>query len=375
MTTRRKPTQAEWDGLQPEIVRQYTTEGRTVRWIVEDLNNRGLAITKKMLWDRFRMWRVPRKYNAKQVGNSRPASALVISPQRAMTTSPERQSFFTAMTNVGDWFRSIVEAETWRPWASERRIDMQRLVSRAHMAIDSESYDTKARLHELHGIEDQSRELVAGTSNAKMHPRVLTALMRLWIADWQTTPWKEQMLKVFQKRWIDRVIDEDADFAVRDQIYGTRVLASIGRPGKAAELLQQTDVRREVTGHTLADFYSTRGYAYLQDKHFQEAIPDLQTAIKTFQGIGEEDSEGAEYAHFCLAMCYEGIGEVGSQEYHLKAALCAWESNAVLQKNQGAIKIVLDLHRVYEEQGKQKEMQQLKERYHSYFEEVPAEPS
>ncbi|KAK4496098.1 hypothetical protein PRZ48_012077 [Zasmidium cellare] len=260
------------------------------------------------------------------------------------------------------------------------------------MAIDSESYDTKARIHELHSIEDQSRELMAGMSNASMHPRVLTALMRLWIADWQTTPWKRQMLQVvkgmvcrtseqllrashpiaalsrlvsnhhdpnevvsaffeqFQKRWISHAIDEDADFAVREQIYGARVLASIGRPGRAAELLQQTDVRREVTSHTLADFYSTRGYAYLQDKRYRDGIPDLQIAIKTFEAIGDGNSESADRTI-----------RMGVQR---RAA-----------KNQGALKLVLDLHRVYQKQDKHEELQRLEERYSAYFEEVPAEPS
>lgn len=376
-----------------------------------------VRVSKKMLWDRFRMWRVPRKYNAKQVGSSRPASTLVTNPQTAMITSPERRPFFAAMTNVGNWFQSVVDAGTWRVAARERRIDMQRLVSRAHMAIESQSYDTKARLHELHGIEDQSRELMAGMGDAKMHPRVLTALMRLWISDWQSDNLKGQWLQAvkgmvcrtsqkllqashpvatlsrlvsshhhpdevmsayfeqFQKRLIVHIMDEDPDFAVREQIYGARVLASVGRPGKAAELLQQTDVRREVDNHTVADFYSTRGYVLLQDDHHQDAIQDLSTAIDTFESIDEAHSEGAEYAHFCLAMCYEAIGTLDQQERHLEAALSAWESNAALQKNQGGIKIVLDLHKVYEKQGKQEKMQELRERYCTYFEEVPEGPS
>lgn len=370
-----------------------------------------------MLWDRFRVWRVPRKYNARQVGSSRPVSTVVASPQTALVTSPERRPFFVAMTDVGYWFQSVVDAGTWRLSARQRRIDMQRLVSRAHMAIESESYDTKARLHELHGIADQSQELMAGMGDAKMHPRILTALMRLWIADWQTTPWKVAMLQVvkgmvcrtsqrflqarhpvaalsrlvsshhdpdevmsayfeqFKKRFISPIIDEDPDFAVREQIYGARVLASVGRPGKAAELLQQTDVRREVNQHTVADFYSTRGYALVQSGHHQDAIQDLDTAISTFNSIDEAKCEGAEYAHFCLAMCYEAIGNFDLQAYHLEAALSAWESNASLQKNQGGIKIVLDLHGVYEKQGKQEEMQDLRTKYYTYFEEVPEAPS
>lgn len=368
---------------------------------------------KKMLWDRFRVWRVPRKYNSNQVAASRPISTLVASPKNAMATSKERYAFHDAMTSMGGWLRSIVDSGSWRASAQERRIHMQRLVSRVHMAIESEAYDSHARLRELQGIESQAQSLVVPMAGGTMHPRVLTALMRVWIADWPVTPWKRQMMNVvramvcraaqqgvcfqhplaavsrlvssqhqpeeivltffksFQENLIDQIIDEDPDFAVREQVYAARVLASIGRPAGSVALLSKTRLRSDVTEHTQADFHSALGYSQMKAGRYEDAIEGLQAAVDVFNCIGESSSEGAEYAHFCLSTCYDQLNNLHQLEHHLEAALRAWEANAILQNSQGGIKIIRDLHRVYERQNKTTERVGLEGRYSEYFEEVP----
>lgn len=334
-----------------------------------------------------------------------------------LSTSPDQYLFHDAMTTVGNWLQSIIENGSWRQSAVERRIDMQRLVSRAHMAIESQKYDTKARYQELQSIAYQTHDLMLATKDTKMHPRVLTSLMRFWIADWQDTPWKQQMLGVvkdmicrtahrvlggshpinvlsrlasrcgrpdemimaffwqYKTKLADRVINKNPDFAVREQIYFARVLASIKRPSKAVQVLEQTELRPEVTASTLADYHSTLGYAFMQNGLYPDAIQGLKVAVDKFDLINEGKSEGAEYAHFCLSTCYENLDDLPLQEYHLVAALRAWESNAVLQNNQGGIKIVRDLHGVYEKQGKSVEMRSLERKYSKYFEGIPPNPS
>jgi hypothetical protein len=333
------------------------------------------------------------------------------SPAAPLRTPGADYGLHVTMSSIGHYLDGLVTSSPLA-WANAKHAtELQKLVSNAHMAVMSQQYDTSAIWTELFALKARAETAIMSFQDGIMHPRVLTALLRL-IVEGDTaseierqalaavrmmvavacealpvrhplrlllgmTPAKatdsdvlKGFMKQYQSRLLNRISDNAPDFAVREQIYGARVLASLGQTADADSVLQRcTDLHDRINLSTVADWHRTAGYSKIQAGKPTEGRPHLESALTLFETSGQQCSDNAMYNRLSLATLCRQEEDLSQAAVHMKAVLHIWEANRKAGGGQGGLKFVRDLHSIYEKLGDVWKTVELELKYPEYFEE------
>lgn len=138
---------------------------------------------QKMLYYRFSEWNFPPKYRRAIVSKRRTSRILPFVPTRALDLYGSSEKLHTALASVGHYLDDICDVKFWRLPGSNNWIDIQWLISSTHMAVNSvaKHHDVHAAWTGFRALESKVERIMMSLCHIIMHPRVLSALLRLLI--------------------------------------------------------------------------------------------------------------------------------------------------------------------------------------------------
>ncbi|KAK5720943.1 hypothetical protein LTR15_006905 [Elasticomyces elasticus] len=446
-------TDEQWKVIRPEVELWYQRDHRTAKWMAAELQKRRIKVSEKMLYTRFREWDLPRRYRKASrqptAGTTMASTSLAPRPRapetkshavlylpsnsaqvshanssltvhswahvsteltRSLNTPANIYDFHHALISVGAYLDVLttLDHSTWA--VADQGTALQRLVASAHMALTTQQYDAKAIWVELSTLEPRAKSIISTLQNPAMHPRVLTALLRLLVDHSSATAPERAALKAIRRmfynasralpsshpvpllcslslddtsssvllqalcnqlngRLYNKMCDTTPDFVAAEQVYGARVLASVGRTDIADSLLESvySQLGGRIALHTTADYHRTAGYSKIQNGQLRVARSHLETAMAAFEAAGRDNSEGAMFTCLSLAMLCRKENNLAGYISYLEATLEIWDTNSDLRKIQSGIKFVRDLYQAYDGTHRSTKMHELEARYPAYF--------
>ncbi|KAK5164672.1 uncharacterized protein LTR77_009878 [Saxophila tyrrhenica] len=467
---RRVPSKEDWERLRPQVTEWYRT--KTAETIVRLLRQDGYLVSQKMLRDRFKAWRVERKYTnngqtqRRQVLSRRHgllsneqtslasrsryppedssrnvlgvqfgADALMKPvPSRAPNTPEEEYHLSHALSQISGYLDRLVEQGSWRNRNETPAFEIQKLAADTHLAISSQSAGSSQSFNDLRSL-GESTFILMPKFNADglltLHPRALTALLRL-VVDGTSIPnamalWEARTLQTVKNMFRDaakaalpathpipllcgvragqsqdllarqfelmdvrlyaRISHVDKVFVAQEQIYGSRVLASLGYVQWAETKLSAViaDLSSYSCQYTYAEANRTLGYVLQQacarlrpeqvDSKLEEAEGSASLALGAFVGIGMGQSNEAVYTRICLADILRQRNNLRASERHLRDAvdICETRAEGEGQQRVQLSKLVSDLHDVLRREDKRAEVRALELKYSEHFPESQAD--